>query len=292
MKAALRRIGARYPAVQQTVEAILRLDVEVDRLPTIPFFEPISLVEVVDGKRRLIDISPDLLSAWCQHAAYGSRVRMRSVERGIVSELEAGQLLCAMVLLRGHMEAAAQAAYCEELLVDAASSGKWDGMGEILLRTMLGTSLRIAARRVPEINEFISPAEHFPLEIGETIKALDRFAAAGHSPGRHSQVLYSFLCEFAHPALRGIRASFEATEDEFRGWTIRYRSDSREVISEADIPTALEILVENMRYGYACSELLRRSRVTGVFPALTLEPPSSDDGHFIWSQLLQRPGAG
>ena len=156
---------------------------------------------------------------------------------------------------------------------------------------MLGTSLRIAAKRVPEVDEFIAPFEHFPLEVGETIKALDRFVAEGDSPGRHSQALYSFLCEFAHPTLRAIRASFEATVHESQGWTIRYRSDGREVISEQDIPMALDILVENMQYGYACSELLRRNRVSGVFPALTLERPSSEDTRFIWSNLLQRTRA-
>jgi hypothetical protein len=114
MKEFLREIGTRYPATRENAEAILRLDSDVDQLPTAPFFEPVSLVEVVDGKRRLLALSADLLNAWRQHAAYGCRVRLRSMERGVFNELKACRLLSAMVLVRAHMKAAAQAAYCEQ----------------------------------------------------------------------------------------------------------------------------------------------------------------------------------
>lgn len=288
MRDYLRRVAASYPVVRQPVDSILRLREEVNKLPTAPFFEPVSLVEVLDGKRRLAVTSAALINAWCQHVAYGSRVRLWSIEEGIVSELGAGRLLGSMVLARAHMESAAQAAYCEELLVDAANAGAWDRLDDIVLRTMLGTSLRIAAKRAPQVEEFISPGEHFPLEmIGETIKALDRFAA-GQTPGHHSQVLYSFLCEFAHPTLRGSKGFFEATDRGCEGWTIRYDSDGRELFDEKNIGMVLEILLENMRLGYACSELLRRSRVFGNPPAFQLVPPSPEDGRYIWSQLLQR----
>jgi len=62
-----------------------------------------------------------------------------------------------MVLARAHMEAAAQAAYCEQALVDTAKSGSWDAISETVLRTMHGTSLRIAAKRDPRVGEFIAP---------------------------------------------------------------------------------------------------------------------------------------
>lgn len=45
---------------------------------------------------------------------------------------------------------------------------------------------------------------------------------------------------------------------------------------------AFETALENMRYGYACSELLRRSRIHGVYPHLELQPPSRADLRFIW----------
>jgi len=184
MKEFLRGIAVLYPSTRCRVESILRIDTEIDRLPAAAFFEPVSLVEVVNGKRRLLALSADLLNAWRQHAAYGARARLRSMERGIFSELQAHQVLSAMVLARAHMEAAAQAAYCEQVLVDTAKSGAWDDISETVLRTMLGTSLRIAAKRDPRVDEFITPTEHLPLEIGETIKALDRFVASGQAPAR------------------------------------------------------------------------------------------------------------
>src|SRR5262249_45387726 len=145
------------------------------------------------------------------------------MERGIFSELQAQRILPAMVLARAHMEAAAQAAYCEQALVDTANSGSWDEISETVLRTMLGTSLRIAAKLDTRVDDFITPTEHVPLQIGETIKALDRFVAAGQEPGRHSQVMYSFLCEFAHPTLRSVKTFYDAA-DLPGGWTVRYRA--------------------------------------------------------------------
>jgi len=284
----LRQVAARHPSTRDSVESILRIDTEVDGLPAVPFFEPVSLVEVAEGKRRLLALSADLLNAWRQHAAYAARTRLRSIERGIFSELQAHRVLSAMVLARAHMEAAAQAAYCEQALVDTANSGSWDDISETVLRTMHGTSLRIAAKRDGRVDEFIAPTEHLPLEIGETIKALDRFVAAGQVPGRHSQVKYSFLCDFAHPTLRGIRTFFDSA-DSAGGWMIQYRAGDATTVLEAEFFMVLETALENMRYGYAASELLRRSRIDGVYPHLELEPPSRGDLRYVWRHLLQRP---
>lgn len=288
MREFLRELAVRCPSTRGSVESILLIDTEIDGLPAVPFFEPVSLVEVAGGKRRLLGLSADLLNAWRQHAAYGARTRLRSMERGIFSELQAHRVLSAMVLARAHMEAAAQAAYCEQVLVDTANSGAWDDIGETVLRTMLGTSLRIAAKRDARVDEFITPTEHVPLEIGETIKALDRFVAAGQAPGRHSQVMYSFLCEFAHPTLRGIRTFFDSTDSD-GGWTIQYRAGDATTVFEAEFLMVLETVLENMRYGYAASELLRRSRIDDVYPHLKLKPPSRADLRYVWLQLLQRP---
>jgi hypothetical protein len=173
-------------------------------------------------------------------------------------------------------------------LVDTAQSGSWDAISETVLRTMHGTSLRIAAKRDARVAEFIAPTEHLPVEIGEIIKALDRFVAAGGEPGRHSQVKYSFLCEFAHPARRGIRTYFDVA-DFAGGWTIQYREDDPTTVLEAEYFMVLETVLENMRYGYAAAELLRRSRVEGVYPHLELKPPSRTDLRYVWLRLLQRP---
>ena len=193
-----------------------------------------------------------------------------------------------MVLARAHMEAAAQAAYCEQALVDTAESASWDGISETVLRTMHGTSFRIAAKRDARVAESIAPTEHLPLEIKETIKALDRFVAAGQVPGHHSQVKYSFLCEFAHPTLRGIRTYFDSA-DSAGGWTIQYREGDATTVLEAEYVMAMETILENMRCGYAAAELLRRSRVDGVYPHLELRPPSRADLRYVWLRLLQRP---
>src|SRR5947199_1567505 len=157
MRELLREVADRHPSTHSSVESILRLDTEVDTLPADPCFEPVSLVELEEGKRRLLGLSADLLNAWSQHVAYGARTRLRSMERGIFSELGVGRVLSAMVLARAHMEAAAQAAYCEQALVDTAKSGSWDDIRETVFRTMHGTSLRTAAKRDARVAEFIAP---------------------------------------------------------------------------------------------------------------------------------------
>jgi hypothetical protein len=55
MRDFLRQNADRYPNIRDTVESILGLDAEVDRLPVTQFFEPMSFVEVADGKRTLAD---------------------------------------------------------------------------------------------------------------------------------------------------------------------------------------------------------------------------------------------
>jgi hypothetical protein len=59
---------------------------------------------------------------------------------------------------------------------------------------------------------------------------------------------------------------------------------------EAEFGMALEIVLQNMRYGYACSELLCRSRIGGVYPYFELTPPTRADLRYVWLQLLQRDG--
>src|SRR5215510_8495273 len=135
MREFLSEIASRHPSIRETVEQILRIDAEVDRLPAAAFFEPVSLVEVAEGKRRVLALSAEILNAWRQHAAYGARIRLRSMELGIFSELRASRVLSSIVLARAHMEAAAQAAYCEQALVDTAKSGSWDDISETVLRT-------------------------------------------------------------------------------------------------------------------------------------------------------------
>jgi hypothetical protein len=123
MREFLREVAAQHPSVRSSVEALLRLDVEVNRLLPVPFFEPVSLVEVAEGKRRMLALSADLLNGWRQHAAHGARTRLRSTERGIFSELKAHRVLSAMILARAHMEAAAHAAYCEQALAHVSLFG-------------------------------------------------------------------------------------------------------------------------------------------------------------------------
>jgi hypothetical protein len=101
--------------------------------------------------------------------------------------------------------------------------------------------------------------------------------------------MYSFLCEFAHPTLRGIKTFFDTVSSD-GGWTIQYRTGDASTLLEAELVMALETILENMRYGYAASELLRRSQVHGVYPRLALEPPARSDPRFVWLQILQRPG--
>lgn len=253
----------------------------------VPFFEPRSLVVLEDGKPRLAAVAAVDLNAWRRHMADGSSVRMRALEVGMVAELAAGRMISAMATARAHMEVAGLAAHCCRALYNSGRSGDFASVEKLIARTYFGSSMRIQVKGTPGLDAYLRPEEVRPLRIGDLIKSMDDFRAAGEEPGTWSQLTYGLLSEYAHPAMRATSASFtDVLAEDSDGWQLRYHEENR--LDSAEAQMALEILLDNMRIGHASAALLDRAEVMEAGGSLRLRTPTPDEVHDIYVNLLQQ----
>lgn len=236
------------------IDRIAEVDAAAGRLPYEVFREPVSLMEVGDnGHHQVLNLDSHYLTSWSRHIAYSMRVRLRTLEPGIVAELASGRGLAAQVLLRSHLEAAAMAALCLETL----QAQDQNALSRLIPQTLFGTALLSKAKRDERIAEMLSYSSARTITISQAIAALHRF---GYPNGGldNTSIGYALLCEAAHPNHGGTRQFVHAEDvDESGeyGWYINY-SDSE------SIPNVLtgklsELLLFSMSCGYAATELLR-----------------------------------
>ena len=277
-----------YPEQREIIHYIRSLQAQVEAVDRHSLFEPLTLVEVIDEKQSLLSLTPQYIDAWRQHVANSTHVRMRCLEGGIFEEMANSRLLCAMAIVRAHMECAALAAFCEMALVDAAREKKWERLKEPIFSTLFGTFLLTSEMRVPKFEGTLLQGATTPIEIARAIEAMDRFVAASPaSPQRYRQN-YSFLSEYVQPTMRSNRCFVDIVEQTAEGWILRYNSDEK--VTESDLLIGLEMVLDNMRVGYSCLEMLRRSKmVADEDNEGRLTPPTRKDLEQIWKDFLQRP---
>lgn len=287
MDAYLDELGSRFADLGELMDQIkdLRSHAARDRES---FFEHRSLVVLDNGKPRLAGVVAADFNAWRRHMADGSSVRMRALEVGTAAELAAGRMISAMATARAHMEVAGLAAYCCRALYSCGRTGDFTPIEKLIVQTYFGSNMRIQVKGTPALEPHLRPEEVRPFRIGDLIKAMDEFRAAGDEPGTLCQLTYGLLSEYAHPVMRATSASFTDVLTETQdGWEIRYHEEHRLDAGEAQM--ALEILLDNMRIGHASAALLHRADVTGGGGPLRLRTPSPDEVHDIYVHLLQQP---
>jgi hypothetical protein len=155
--------------------------------------------------------------------AYSVRVRLRSTESAAVHDISHGGLLPAAILLRTHLESAALGVYCLDTVSDAARSGSTKELTEIMHKTLFGTALEKHVAGKEWVAELVSQAETNTIQICRAIDALDRYIYQDNASGEIG-VVYSVLCEFAHPNHRGVKA-FKTSASTAGGWTTQYALD-------------------------------------------------------------------
>ncbi len=280
-------LGRCFPDLSDLVEHIKALRRQAARARD-PFFEHRSLVDFKDGKPRLAGVVAADFNAWRRHMADGSTVRMRELEVGTAAELAAGRMISAMAAARAHMEVAGLAAYCCRALYHSGRSGDFGPIEKLILQTYFGSNMRIQVKGTPALEEYLRREEVRPFRIGDLIKSMDDFRAAGEEPETRCQLTYGLLSEYAHPAMRATSASFtEVLAEDADGWQIRYHEENR--LDEAEARMALEILLDNMRVGHASAALLHRAEVFGGGGPLRLRTPPPGEVHDIYANLLQQP---
>ena len=279
-----------YPETHVQVASLRTLDTEIDRHPPAPFFENVS-VTITDEKRRarLLSVGAAELNSWTSHMSSSMWCRLRALEKPILEHFALGNTLVGMILLRAHLEAAAMAAYCLKELTKATRSNDFDQLAELIPKTLVGTSM-LKHRD----NESVAERLHFfetktVDSICRAVDALDAFYYQEHADGA-LRVVYSLLCEFAHPNHRGVM-DFMTAEDRPNGWKIVY--GAQRVTPPAMALKALETLAVTMQGGYSASRMLScwrfREDADGT---LRWNGPSREEADGIWQRVLQRPIPG
>jgi hypothetical protein len=217
--------------------------------------------------------------------AYSVRVRLRSIESAAVHDMGQGSLLPAAILLRTHLESAALGVYCLDTVSDAARSGSTEELTQIIHKTIFGTALEKHVSRKEWVAELISGAETNTIRICRAIDALDRYIYQEKASGKVG-VVYSVLCEFAHPNHRGVKA-FKTSESTPGGWTIRYALDEP---FDPDLAIRLlNCLAVSMQAGYSASEMLRAWDFKDGPDGIQWIWPSREAVRRVWTTIIHPP---
>lgn len=267
------------------VDRIAELDVIAASLPFETFREPVAINELNDsGNNRILNLDADYLKAWAAHMSYSMRVRLRTLEPGIVDALARGRALAAQVLLRSHLEATAMSALCLETLMRSDH----ESLAKLVPQTLFGTALFNRSKRDEMIAEMLTYSEQRTITISHAMAALHRFAFPEGGPDS-TGVAYGLLCESSHPNHRGTKL-FVSTEDVDstgeHGWYISY-SEIEKVPNELT-KKLIEVLLFSMAYGYAATELLRHMKLSNSGDHIKVHGVSEEAGKKIWFEILQK----
>jgi len=273
-----------YPGAKETLDRIAKIHRLVDSFDIAPFFEPPSWFDL--GKKpKPLFLTADLLATWIQHISHGTRVRLRSLEAGFLSELATGRFMTAMVLARSHMECAGLAAFAEQELLNASDTGNWDDLKPTIHQMLFGTSFRFE-KKLTELQEELPLEATLPVRPNVLLEAMDGFLMGSGSQTSQLRGVYALLCEYAHPNIGGSKA-FEdiITHEDGSGWTHYY--GQREDIGESDVAAATDMLLVNMKIGYANALLLVTGEIEELPDGLCFHKPSISIGKVIWDEILQ-----
>jgi hypothetical protein len=247
------------------------------------FYEPVSVIEWVGKKRRIVNLTPELINAWIKHVYCSSKTRMVNFERGALSELSEERLLTAMSLIRGHMEASGMACLCHNELRNWVETSDDVSIRELIPPTFLGTSMVRAQKKDKDIEDQLFLSEQDKVPIGRMISALDEFMTLGNAAGK-AHGFYGLLCEFTHPNLRAVRDHTDTQEHPVEGWYHCYNFDAN--LSTDHYLMALEMLLLSMKAGHGICEMLCRTQSVQDNDRGMLHFPNNDELREIWETYL------
>ena len=286
IQAAIEKLRSSHPGVIGPLHLIESIRQEISLRPLEEFFEPVSSIDLSAKPRRLESISPQSLAAWTKHIAYSTQARMGALEPAILSELAEGRGLASMVMIRSHMEVAGLGALCQEELIKSMCTRDLEPLKVLIPKTMFGTSMTQIAKKDEATQEMLLMSEGGTITISSAIAAMDKFSSQGEERMRYRR-FYALLCEFAHPNYRGVKSFVRVLRQDENGWIVKY--EDAEEIEDAHVEMALQMLSDNMRIGYAASELLRLARFTASAAGIDYASASESEIERIWSRIIQLP---
>lgn len=276
-----------FPKQARLINRVRKLGMRARAVERQVILEPVSLQDLSEEKPKLFGLKPADYNAWRLHIAESTAVRMQDLEDSVASELLAERLTSSLILLRAHMEVAGLAAYGANRLWDAAEQPDgWEKLAPVIQKIYFGSSLFIQSRNTPEVQRIIGMGEVYPTSPTDYIKALDRFAVPGKTPGKRFQLTYGLLSESAHPAMRGSKPFTEVLGHPRFAWLLRYHSEDPP--NGKAVRTVFEILRDSMRMGYGAAGLLRIAEV-GVYEdgTLGLKRPTSREFSRVFRSFIK-----
>lgn len=286
IRVAIDNLRSSYPSVGGTLDLIQNIRFEISSLPIEEFFEPVSVIDMSNKRHKLDSIIPESLTAWTKHIAYSTRVRMGALEPAVLSELAEGRVLASMVMIRSHMEIAGLAALCEVTLIQAVHTRDIEPLRILIPKTLFGTSLARDAKKDQLWQDILLMSEQEGITICSAIEAMDNFTSPDKDWVRYRR-FYAILCDYAHPNYRGVKGFVQLLREDKEGWVVKYKDT--EEIEDAHVNIALQMLSDNMRIGYAASELLRLARFPGSVTELDYVSASEEEIERIWTRIVQLP---
>src|SRR3954471_3895465 len=242
-------LASKFPKQARLINRVRKLGERARSVQRQVILEPVSLQDLNEEKPRLFGLTPADYNGWRLHAAESSAVRMQDLEDAIASELVDGRFTSSSILLRAHMEVAGLAAYVVNRLQDAAEQPEgWQKLAPAIQRVYFGSSMFVQSRGTPDVANIIGMGEVYPVSPTDYIKAIDRFASPGKTPGKRFQLTYGLLSESAHPAMRGSKPFCEVLAHRHFAWLLRYHAE--ESPNAKAIRMVFEILRDSMRMGY------------------------------------------
>jgi len=265
---------------------IERMTQYVHSIPLDSFYEPVSIIDIKGKKRKLINLTSEVVQAWVRHACSSSRVRMQNFEHGALSELTEGRLLNSMCLIRGHLEAGGIACLCHNEIRKWTETGDSSIVEELIPKTFLGTSLVRAQKKHKPLEGLLLPSEQDKVPVGQIISAIDDFISL-ETPSGRAHSLYGFLCEYTHPNLRALRDYIDTEDHEQEGWVHQYRTDAK--LTEKHYLMALDSLMSSMKAGHAACEMLRYITFGYDGTNAYMNFPNESKVQEIWETFLKWP---
>jgi len=266
------------------VDRLEALDFAAAGLPFETFREPVSInLHEDNGNHQVAVIDADYLEGWARHIAYSMRVRMRSLEPGIVNELSSGRVLAAQVLLRSHLEASAMSVLC---LVTLRQRDR-EELARLIPQTLFGTALFNKGKHDERVAEWLSFSSARTITITRAIQALQEFAYPDGGPDNTS-LAYALLCEASHPNHGGTRqfvTTEEVDQSGEQGWFITYTPT--EEVSMVVIERLSELLLFSMSSGYGATETLRNMQFFDTDDEVATGVATSV-ARFIWDTFLMQ----
>lgn len=256
-------------------------------IPFETFYEPVSIVDGLSGKKRkLINLSPEMVNAWAKHVCYSSRVRMINFEEAALSEISQGRLIPAMVLIRSHLEAAGLACLCNDEIRNWIKTQDASSIQELIPPTFLGTSLYRAKNKDERVEDVLFLSEQDKVPTSKIVSAFDNFFSKNDPTGR-AHALYGLLCEYTHPNMRAVKDHIDVENDEVEGWRHNYRLKAK-LVKEHYL-MALNSLRCSMKAGHSACEMLRRTEFGYDGENGYIVLPNNDDLREIWEMFVKWP---